>query len=793
MRRNDPMARRWFYRRPLFWIALLVMGAIWIAYNGSVPLPAWICLTLLACLVAAAGLPEVGTGLAVAGLFGCWTASWLAPPADPDLRSGTPLTLRGEVVRAFPGSGETTPVLLCSEWRRTRDGWVRRSMLLALNVPGTAAVGDLVEVSGRLRAPPPATNPGGFSARLYWLRHGVRHQLRLRPAGYRRLGHRPGPWWREGTSRLRARILDLNRATLPPWTALLANDFLIGDADPPDPGLAAGVERSFRDSGTIHLLVVSGTQVSLVLFLFLWLAWRLAPLRVFFWLLGVLALGLFYLMTEGDASVQRAAVMGFLFVLGLGLEREPDLENCLGAAALALLAANPFSLFDPGAQLSFAAVWSLARLAPSLRRALAPHDPEDSVSEEPWLRTLHRRGATVLSACVAAHLATAPLLAYHFQRASWSGVLANLIVVPLASVFTYLVLTHGVLSAAGFSILAFPVVWNGAAMLGWVRLFSAPPFGSLDVFPPPGWLLPVLMIGLAVPSLLPRRWVIGWAAALAVVQLLAETAPAPAPPVATLRAVDVGQGDALLLQGPDGSIVLVDSGPPQPGTRAPALVQALRALRVAALDAVVISHAHADHIGELPAVLDAVPVRLLVQNVHLGDWDYWARVEQAAARHRVPSVCPEAGEQLRVRQTTLTFLGPRDSRAGLLTGNPNDESLVLRWDSGSARVLLTGDTGEAGERVLLPWAADLRADVLKVGHHGSRGSTCPEWLEAVRPRCALISCGRDNRFGHPAPAALARLKAAGIPVERTDLGGMITLRISRGVVRVERFVSPRTQ
>jgi competence protein ComEC len=572
---------------------------------------------------------------------------------------------------------------------------------------------------------------------------------------------------------------------------VIANDFLIGDTDPPDPELASSIAERFRDSGTIHLLVVSGTQVTLVVAPFLLLGIRFYRARWLLWLLGVIALGLFYVTTENSVSVLRAAVMGGAAVLALAFRREPDVENTLGLSALGLLFISPLEVFDVGALLTFGAVWSLARLAPVLEKALGPRELE--AGQSPWgLRyRAHLTLAQVLAAAVAAHMLTAPVLAATRQRTTWSGIPANVAVFAVSCWFTYVALAHVVLTAlhAPF-VSAWLVEYSAKALLGWATFFSRPPFGAADVFPPPMWLVPGLLVGAAVPSFLPKDRVrpLAWALALAATLALSDRLPAAPPEAPTLRAIDVGQGDALLLQGPDGSNILVDAGPIPLRSDSSPLVRALRALRVAELDAVVVSHGHKDHMGGLPAVLDAIPARMLVHDVRTGDWAEWSRALEAAARHHLPVVIPNPGDRLRIRDSTLTALGPLQDPTLPPPADPNDESLVMRWDSGGARFLLTGDTGQNTEPELLRWGPELRSDVLKVGHHGSRMATSAAWLAAVQPRAAVISCGRDNSYGHPAPETVSRLLAARVPVARTDRGGMVTVRVRNRRVETETYL-----
>lgn len=763
------------------------MASVSLGGHGTAGTALWLACLALCGVLAALRQWLPASFLAIAALYAGLTGMAMAPPHSPDLAAGAQVTVRGELASASP-TGEK-PNLLRVQSALTATGWQPAWGTVGLYPPDDCRAGDLLEASGVLRQPTPQVNPGGFSARLYWLRRGAGVVLHPHADGIHRIGLHPPDPWRFRLHAIRTRLLEVNRRTLSPATALIVNDFLVGDTGNPDRELSTEVDALFRDSGTVHLLVVSGTQVMLVLGAFIWIGWRFYRLRFFWWGLGFLALGAFYFLTDGGISVARAAVMGGAIVLGLALDREPDGLNCLGLAALVLLLFQPLALYDVGGQLSFAALWALMTLGEPLERALGPGPTANP--GHPGTRA-HSSLAKLVAGTVAAHLGTAPLLAFHWQRSAWSGIPANLVVLLFVSLITPVALAHTLLAACGINVLHGAMEYCMRALVGWVRFFAHPPFGAGDVFPPPLWLLLLLLLGLAVPALSRRHRALplAWATVLALVLFVSERSPAAPPSAATLRAIDVGQGDAVLLQGPDGSNVLVDAGPTPRRPDSSPLVEALRALRVPELDAVVVSHLHADHIGGLPPVLRSIPVRLLVEDTHVGDWDEWSRVRSAAEQRRIPVVHPAAGDRVQIRGSTLTVLGPLRAPGARPPQDPNDESLLLRWDCAGAQMLLTGDTGERTEGDLLRWGSRLQAQVLKVGHHGSRKASTSAWLQAVHPTVAVISCGRDNRFGHPAPETLARLQAAGVRVERTDQDGMVTVTASPAGVKVERFVEP---
>ncbi len=773
---THPLWEAWFLRRPLFWAALASASGAALAVQ-AVPGWAWPSAAVMGlCLLALR--PRFPAWLLLAVAFGGWRVHPVAhPPAPAGIRPETPITFRGVVDRSGT-AGDRGPAVVLGRAYASRMGMPSSEMRVGLLVAAEDAPrrGDVVEVWGKLFRPGVQRNPGGRSQRFRWLRHGVGWVLRPERGQVRILrSGQPGPL-ELLSRRTRLAILERNRATLSPQIAVLANAMLLGEDDAADPTAAGAVESTFRNSGTIHLLVVSGAQVTLVLAVFLWLAERFRQARWGFWVLGLLALTAFYLLTEQGAAVSRASVMGLVFVGSRWLRRSADGENSLGCAALILFGLQPFSVFDPGFQLSAAAVWGLIRVSPAIHAVVAARLLPDG-EKRGVIANTGNGFIGAFSTALAAHLAVAPVLSLIHVPISWWSIAANIPLSLLTVVMTYLSLAHAFLAGIGLGFMAGAVESAGAAMLASARLFAGEPFGVALAFAPPIWLLTPYYAGLAACSWSPNSTfrTLATTSSVALCLGICERTPAPHPDVPVLRAVDVGQGDALILQAPDGATALVDAGPVTAGGE---VVRALSALRVARLELVVATHQDMDHIGGIEVVLRAVPTGAIVYGRATKPTPAWASLLAEAARLDVPVGGIGAGDVVQLGSGRLRALWPPKGDAPL---SDNASSLVLRWESGDRAVLLPGDTGMPEESAMAPWAGILRADLLKVGHHGSGGSTGSEWLRRVQPRAAVISCGGGNRFGHPHAEALARLQAAGIPVWRTDRDGMITVRLgSRG-------------
>jgi competence protein ComEC len=333
---------------------------------------------------------------------------------------------------------------------------------------------------------------------------------------------------------------------------------------------------------------------------------------------------------------------------------------------------------------------------------------------------------------------------------------------PLAAVF-----------AAGCRLLE----WSAERAAGIAVLRPTPPlFAMLSV----GGMLLLAGIG-------PRRIRLPSAAGAAALFLFCALRPAPAGPARgfSLEALDVGQGDALLLRWGRRALLVDGGGPFDLDARdfgRTRLVPKLLDRGVTALDAVLLTHPHPDHALGLFAVLDELPVGRLLRGAGDDEASLYAGLERRARARGVPVAVLEAGtlelpEGSRLR--VLVSGGPARKRDSV-----NNQSVVAVFERDGRRALLTGDAGAAAEEDLLRAGAVEPVDLLKVGHHGSRGSTTAAFLDALCPRVAVVSCGRENRFGHPAPETLAVLARRRIPVFRTDLSSDVRVELGPAGTRV---------
>jgi len=536
--------------------------------------------------------------------------------------------------------------------------------------------------------------------------------------------------------------------------------------------LDRGMVARYRRGGQYHLLVVSGLHVALAagLAAALLVALRVEGRRRDAMLLA--AVFLFVLVGGANPPAVRAGlVVGILVVTRL-VERPIGGPQAIGLSALGLFLAAPEQIFSIGTVLTFAAVSGIALFGRRIRTRL-PRRPD-------WL-------FSGVAAALAAEAATAPLLFWRFNVVAAGAWLTAPFTVPLAG---------GLIAVGGLALVLRASGWPAPPLEALFGLGSraleflaerAAGIALLRPTPPLAGVLAAEALLVAAglgPSRLRRPAAIAAAAVFAGLVLW----PGPAGPPAgfSVEALDVGQGDAILLRW-DRHAILVDGGGPFDAlatdfgrTR---LVPKLLDRGVTRLDAAVATHPHPDHALGLFAVLEEIPVGELWRSDGGDDGDLYARLEASAAARGVPVRCLPTGASWDRDRAQLTVLHSGGSLRKV--DGVNNQSVVAVFARDGRRALLTGDAGAPTEAELLRLGAVAPADVLKVGHHGSRTATTADFVEAVRPRLALVSCGRRNRFGHPAPETLETLETLAVPVLRTDERSDIRVDLLPGATRLD--------
>ncbi len=558
-----------------------------------------------------------------------------------------------------------------------------------------------------------------------------------------------------------------------PFASVLAGE-LWGERSTLPPDLRA----EFQETGTVHVLVTAGLHFGAVV------AVALAVLSVFAFpravtcALAVACIWAFVWWSGGQLPAERAATMATTALFARACGRATFSWNTLAIAALGVALVRPESIATASFALSFSCVGAIFACAGPLDRWF------DSQVAIPG----RVREALVLS--IATQLGTWPLGAAVFLQFTPYAILANLAIVPcvgatMALGAVQLALARvPPLAQAAANLDSWLLVW----MVAVVRTLASLPGAAIAMTPAPAWCILAYDAALASAPYLVRRGAVGIAAgALALSALLVVAPPRAFEGRLRVTMLDVGQADAIVVQTPRGHDLLIDAGGrlergPQGADSNAELVGErivvpfLLRNGIHALDTLFVSHPHGDHAGGAAPVIRHLRVDAFADGgQRYGGHAYRDALAEARA-WRIPIVYPRAGLRWQSDDgVSLEFLGPSLPLIARTRNDINENSIAFLLRYGTFCMLFTGDAGASAERRFLAEGADLRCTVLKVGHHGSAYSSSAAFLAAVRPQYALVSVGRHNLFGHPAPSTIAALERVGATIYRTDENGAVTI------------------
>lgn len=530
----------------------------------------------------------------------------------------------------------------------------------------------------------------------------------------------------------------------------------------------------FADSGVIHVLAVSGLHVGFVsLFLFcLSFLFRLSNFyRTIFIMIGLV----YYAgLTGFKPPVVRAVTMADLYLLGTIIQRRTDVYNILAAAAFLILIINPQSLFDVGFQLSFSAVFSIVFLYKKFHKKFIPQKLLSGKN----IYKIFRWPLELMLVSFCAQIGTLPLTAIYFDRIPLLAIFANVVVIPLVMLVVLL----------GFVLIPATLIWTKLGVLigfcvsfllellvGFIQWFSSFQFvkveishiSVLDIF----FMFSILLFSFyEITKKKYGRIII----VLLIFLNLLIWRPCFENRELRLTFLDVGQGDACVVEMPNGKTILIDSGPANQNYDAgeQTIIPYLKRRHVKQLNAIFISHSHNDHSGGVKSILQQIPVKkIFVVDFKLPEENFLAFCDSV----NIPLKYVNAGDALKsFWPVSLQVISPFKF---MLNDNSifdeNESSMVLSLNYGKNRILFCGDIEKQTEKVLTALKSCLDCDLLKSPHHGSNTSNTINFLKETSPKYSVISVGKWNRFGHPSEFVLQRFRDLGIQSIRTDKNGAV--------------------
>lgn len=719
--------------------------------------------------------PETLRRLAVALLGAVLGFAWAAWRADlrladrlPDHWQGVDLAVIGVVDDLPQTDARGERFVLDVERTLTPHGPVLHRIQLARYWPRNGArnpvvkAGERWQFTVRLKRPYGTHNPHGFDLEAWMLERDIvaSGYVREQPAP-RRLDARastPAAWIAATRAALRERIAAaLGDA---PYAGVIAA-LVIGDQR----GIPNAQWRAFTRTGVNHLLSISGLHVSMIAVLagwavaFGWRRWPRAagrlPARQAGLLAGVLAACTYALLAGFQVPAQRTLFMLAVLVLAFWGRREARPFTALTWALFVVLLIDPWAVLSAGFWLSFGAIAAIL-----------------------WA-TFGRLGqAGKLRAWVtvqgAVTLALAPALLLLFQQVSLISPLANAVAIPVVSWLVTPLALLGVIVPPLWHVAAWLMDWLGQGLV-WA---STLPWAVVAWPAPEGWTLLLAVVG-TLWLLLPRGFPMRMMGGLLWLPLLFPSQANVAPDTFQADVIDVGQGTAILIRTTDHTL-LYDTGPAfadsDAGERI--VVPYLRASGIGALSGIIVSHDDSDHSGGLKSVLRDIPTGWLLHGL--------PAASPLLAGAPSPRHC-HRGQHWQWDGVRFEILNPPVMAYTQPGRRDNDYSCVLKVSRGGQSLLITGDAERRGELELMESGANIAATVLVAGHHGSRTSSLPEFVERVRPRYGIFTVGYRNRFGHPHPQVVARFRNLGSGILRSDMSGLIHLTFGEAGVEASEY------
>jgi len=641
--------------------------------------------------------------------------------------------------------------------------------------PDSFTYGDRVKVSGKLKIPAGLRNPGGIDYQKYLVRKKINAVIWLwDKQKIVKLGtgnFNPIFMFAYKISLRASKIISETMSDKPFICASFLEGILLGKLS----RLPEEAIDWFQDTGTIHILSVSGLHVGFIGLIFLFIFHQLMRLpQKTSSILTFLVLIIFAIITGLKPPVIRATIMAGAIIAGMIIDRDTDIYNNLALSALIILLHNPLTLFDVGFQLSFVAVFSLIYFTPFI---------------EPRLWFLPGYLSKLVSVSIAVQIGISPLLIFYFNKLSLVTVLANIIVIPLSGIILALGLAMFFVGliftplAHLISLINFYVI---TGLLISISFFAHIPFAYIYL-PTPSF--PIISSYYLCLWALSKHKKIGTPKVVIGILVLINIflwieVIKTASGIMKVTFLDVGQGDAIFLEFPEGGNMLIDGGPgayPDAGERV--ILPFLRSKGITNLDTVVLTHHHSDHYGGLLTLLKSYKIKRFVLDNGVEEEKFSSIIKQKAICYEVVR---RGDKIIGYPQTEIYILHPLTITDRKKTSN--NDSVVIKIVYHKISFLFTGDIENEVEKRLLSYQKMVSAMILKIPHHGSKNGYYPEFIKLVNPKIGIIEVGETNPYNLPDKQVLKKYKELGTKIYRTDKHGAVIVSTNGEKIWVKTMV-----
>lgn len=630
--------------------------------------------------------------------------------------------------------------------------------------------GDSLYIEGEFKQPEEARNYKGYNYKQYLKTKKIIGTVELEKAKILKSSN--GSF----IHNIQKYIKDTINGTLTDEEGNLLLAILLGDKDK----LSEDIQESFKTSNLSHMLAVSGAHVSYIILGLTYVLQNSIIGKKNGKIVCIIFLLAFMAITNFTPSVTRACIMAILTLLSSIIYRKSDVYTNISVAALITLIFNPYSLLDLGFQLSYGGTIGIIIFIKRI---------QEKKSNSKVINYIKQMALV----SIYANIIIIPIMMYHFNTVSFTFIISNIMASPILGIIVitgFLFIITSITVKPLTRLIAIFIKPILSILIKISQICSKLPFSNILVVTP--YMFNVIsyyaIILYCIKSKKNNKCKI--IICLLIVLILINFIIYIYPQKLRIFFIDVGQGDSTLIITPDKKTVLIDGGGSDSfDVGEKVLLQYLLDRRILKVDYVLISHFDTDHATGVAQILGKIDVSSIILTRQLEENDIYRHILSIAKEKKIKLIYVKEGDVLKIGGIKISIIHPENK---LMINNPmNNNSIVCKVEYNSFSMLLTGDIEMEAEELILRKNINLKADVLKVAHHGSKTSTTGEFLKAINPKVALIGVGKNNNFGHPSNEVIQRLKENGTRIYRTDENGEISITVNKKgrIIKIQRCIT----